>query len=114
MYDVGASLIISYAASRVSPQGHMLGQGGQYRGMGAVLYRTIPLFREIVDHCHSLLIESGFPGVLQILCPDQLPMDLSQEEEFEINQSALFVLEYALASVWMSWGIRPAVVIGHR
>jgi len=29
------------------------------------------------------------------------------------TQPALFVIEYALAKLWMSWGIKPATMIGH-
>ncbi len=29
------------------------------------------------------------------------------------TQPALFVIEYALATLWMSWGIKPAAMIGH-
>ncbi|KAI0322049.1 beta-ketoacyl synthase [Amylostereum chailletii] len=89
------------------------GQGSQYRGMGASFYRTIPLFREIVDECHSFLTTSGFPGVLQAIIPENMPGDMSQEEEFEVYQPAIFTLEYALARVWMSWGLSPVVVVGH-
>ena len=28
-------------------------------------------------------------------------------------QPALFVIEYALARLWMEWGIRPEAMIGH-
>src|SRR5690606_35280997 len=34
-------------------------------------------------------------------------------QETALTQSALFALEYALASLWMHWGIRPAAMIGH-
>ena len=30
-----------------------------------------------------------------------------------LTQPALFVIEYALAKLWMSWGIQPAAMIGH-
>jgi acyl transferase domain-containing protein len=30
-----------------------------------------------------------------------------------ITQPALFVIEYALAQLWLSWGIRPQALIGH-
>ncbi len=30
-----------------------------------------------------------------------------------IAQPALFVIEYALARLWMEWGIRPQAMIGH-
>ena len=29
------------------------------------------------------------------------------------TQPALFTLEYALAQLWLSWGVRPNVLIGH-
>ena len=28
-------------------------------------------------------------------------------------QPAIFALEYALAQLWMSWGIRPVAMVGH-
>jgi phthiocerol/phenolphthiocerol synthesis type-I polyketide synthase E len=34
-------------------------------------------------------------------------------EQTEATQPALFVIEYALAQLWMSWGIQPASMIGH-
>src|SRR6202042_1042858 len=29
------------------------------------------------------------------------------------TQPALFVIEYALATLWMSWGVQPSAFIGH-
>ena len=31
----------------------------------------------------------------------------------DITQPALFITEYALARLWMSWGVRPAAMVGH-
>ncbi|KAI0064076.1 ketoacyl-synt-domain-containing protein [Artomyces pyxidatus] len=89
------------------------GQGGQYLGMGATLYKTVPLVKEVVDECHSYLTAAGFPGVLQIIAPEGDKSGLSQLEEFEANQAAIFALEYALAKLWMSWGVTPELVVGH-
>ena len=31
----------------------------------------------------------------------------------EFTQAALFTVEYALANVWMSWGVKPVTMVGH-
>ncbi len=87
------------------------GQGGQYSGMSATLYNSVPSFRQIVDQCHEKLVSWGFPGILSIINPAEgSPVD----EDFRSFQSAVFVLEYALAAMWVSWGIKPDAVVGHR
>lgn len=90
------------------------GQGSQSLGMGQSLYRTSPLFRKVIDDCHSILITAGFPGVLPIIAAEGNSSGLTKLEEFEANQAAIFSLEYALAKMWISWGITPNVVVGHR
>jgi acyl transferase domain-containing protein len=83
------------------------GQGSQYAQMGQELYESEPLFRTEIDRCCELLQ----PGLdlrdrLFSSDPDSLvPTALAQP--------ALFVLEYALAQLWQSWGIRPEAMIGH-
>ena len=86
------------------------GQGGQYVGMGAGLYKTLPAFRQIVDKCHEKLVAWGFPGILSIINPAEGETD----GDFRAFQSAVFVLEYACAAMWKSWGIKPDAVAGHR
>lgn len=90
------------------------GQGGQYVGMGSALYRSVPLFRGIIDQCHSFLVKSGFAGILQFIAPDENRSILPEMEEAEVQQSAIFALEYALSQLWISWGVTPAIVVGHR
>ncbi|KAJ3549836.1 hypothetical protein NM688_g5137 [Phlebia brevispora] len=85
------------------------GQGGQYLGMGAELYRSSPLFRKTVDRCHELLVSWGLPGILEIINAQ----DMSPEDSVQAFQSAVFVLECALTTMWISWGIEPDAVVGH-
>ena len=90
------------------------GQGGQYIGMGSALYRSVPLFRGIIDQCHGFLVKSGFAGVLQFIAPDENRSILPEMEETEVQHSAIFALEYGLSQLWISWGVTPAIVVGHR
>ena len=86
------------------------GQGGQYAGMGSGLYNSNAAFRQTVDYCHEKLVAWGFPGIMDIIHPSSG----NQEDDFRAFQSAVFVLECALASMWASWGIYPDAVAGHR
>ncbi|KAI8970630.1 ketoacyl-synt-domain-containing protein [Trametes punicea] len=90
------------------------GQGSQYVGMGADLYQHIPPFARIVDDCHKRLVASNSPGILDIFRKDDRHIDGTFDPLlFRSLQAALFVLEYALARVWMAWGVQPCAVVGH-
>ncbi len=84
------------------------GQGSQYASMGRDLYETEAVFREECDRCWQLL-EARLPD----LKLNWLSLSDEQLNQTAIAQPALFVIEYALAKLWMSWGVRPTAAIGH-
>ncbi|GIP23198.1 type I polyketide synthase [Paenibacillus sp. J22TS3] len=94
------------------------GQGSQYPGMGAELYRENALFREELDKLAGKLAPKLGADIRHYLCPPtdetaKSGMDLSELNQTWLAQPALFALEYALAQVWISLGIKPAVMAGH-
>ncbi|MCB2261721.1 MAG: type I polyketide synthase [Candidatus Thiosymbion ectosymbiont of Robbea hypermnestra] len=92
------------------------GQGAQYVGMGRQFYDTQPTFRRILDQCDAILRPYDVP-LLDLLYPaggeDPKAPDSGLLNETRYTQPALFALEYALAKLWQSWGVTPAVVMGH-
>ncbi|MFH8990129.1 SDR family NAD(P)-dependent oxidoreductase [Streptomyces sp. NPDC017940] len=87
------------------------GQGSQYPGMGAAAYRQFPLFRQVVDECDALFAPHVQRSVRDLVLGRG--EDLHDIEQTRYTQPALFTLEYALARLWLSWGVKPTVLIGH-
>ncbi|HEY9405351.1 MAG TPA: SDR family NAD(P)-dependent oxidoreductase [Pyrinomonadaceae bacterium] len=91
------------------------GQGCQYPGMGRQLYDDEPVFREIVDRLAMSLDRKLKVPLLRVLFPEagSSPAEPNLLNDTAYTQPALFVLEYALAELWRSWGVTPDVVAGH-
>ena len=85
------------------------GQGAQHVGMARGLYDSEPVFARHFDECAA-----GFS--------DELGVDLRAEifngtarnlERTDRTQPALFTVEYALAKLIETYGVRPAALAGH-
>jgi len=91
------------------------GQGTQYVGMGQGLYESEPVFREHFDRCCDLLKPQMGIDLRQVLYPSANEVDIMSQklQQTAIAQPAIFILEYALAQLWLAWGIKPKAMIGH-
>ncbi len=91
------------------------GQGSQYVNMGLELYQKEPVFRKHIDWCSEYLRPHLGLGLRDILypAPDGTEGAAEQLSQTWITQPALFVIEYALAQMWLSWGIQPQAMVGH-
>ena len=89
------------------------GQGVQYPNMARGLYESEPVFREWLDRCAEIL--APHLDLREILYPDDPESETAADrlKQTAMTQPALFAVEYALARLWMSWGIQPKAMIGH-
>ena len=87
------------------------GQGAQWAGMAAQLYRTHSVFRNAMDRCHALAQPHLEHGLLEVIFAREGGDALVNRTDY--TQPALFAVEYALAELLKSWGISPDAVIGH-
>ncbi|WP_395397392.1 SDR family NAD(P)-dependent oxidoreductase [Novosphingobium sp. BL-8A] len=91
------------------------GGGPQHVDMARGLYETEPVFRAEIDRGLALATRIGAPDLRRWLFPSE-PDRAHAAEELErpsIALPALFIVQTALARLWMSLGVQPAAMIGH-
>lgn len=91
------------------------GQGTQYVDMAWELDQCEALFREQLDECCALLRPHTAFDLRALLYPVEAARAQASEvlTSTDVTQPALFAIEYALARLWMRWGIKPRAMIGH-
>jgi phthiocerol/phenolphthiocerol synthesis type-I polyketide synthase E len=90
------------------------GQGSQTLLMGKELYERESTFRETLDACFALLAQfmDRDPRSLTHLSAATTESERLLHNT-EYAQPLLFAFEYALAQLWISWGVNPDLMIGH-
>lgn len=91
------------------------GQGAQYVDMARGLYEGEPTFRATFNRCADLFARHVGRDLRAVVYPAEGDRDeaAARLKETALTQPALFAVEYALASVWTSWGVQPAAMAGH-
>ncbi|MBW4636667.1 MAG: acyltransferase domain-containing protein [Gloeocapsa sp. UFS-A4-WI-NPMV-4B04] len=110
------------------------GLGTHYANMARELYQVEPTFREHCDRCCALFQPLLGVDLRDVIYPDSLEVTAKSGIDFRkmlgrdaaqpdaatqklnqtyLTQPALFVIEYALAQLWRSWGITPVAMIGY-
>ena len=85
------------------------GQGAQYAQMTQGLYATESVFQEALDECALLLLPKLGQDIRTLIFSD----DAEALRQTAITQPVLFAVEYALAQLWINWGIQPKALVGH-
>ena len=109
------SLLQGWVADKPPVTFMFSGQGSQYAGMAADLYRDEAVFRQAADTCLAILAEHLTLDMADLLFADNTDNAATNQllAQTEITQPALFTIEYAMAKQLMYWGIEPDVMIGH-
>jgi amino acid adenylation domain-containing protein len=116
LHDPASEIIIGNQELSDVPVTFMFpGSGAQYPNMGLDLYHAEPEFKKTIDDCCELLQPHLGFDLRDYLYPTngRLEEATAQLRRVAVAFPALFVTEYALAKLWMSWGFKPHAVIGH-
>ncbi len=92
------------------------GGGAQYPNMGRDLYHSEPVYRQEIDNClklSKLFLKADLRSLMYPPEGADLEAVSLELQKPSLALPALFMTEYALAKLWMSWGIEPSAMTGH-
>lgn len=91
------------------------GGGAQYASMARDLYQTEPVFRGWMDRGLDHMAKATGEDLRALWLPAEADRKAADERLLKpsIQLPLLMITEYALAQLWISWGVQPAALIGH-
>ena len=90
------------------------GQGTQHVHMGQEVYDAEPVYREHFDRCCEIFrAQSGTDLREIVFAATNVEEATRQLQATALAQPAIFATEYALAQLWISWGLEPKGMLGH-
>ncbi len=91
------------------------GGGAQYAGMARDLYATEPVFRDWMDRGLAHMAKASGEDLRALWLPEAEGLKAADARLLKpsLQLPLLMITEYALAQLWISWGVQPAALIGH-
>ncbi|MCP5074182.1 MAG: SDR family NAD(P)-dependent oxidoreductase [Rhodobacteraceae bacterium] len=92
------------------------GGGAQYAGMARDLYETEPVFAEWMDKGLEILAPKLDYDIRALWLPEGEEAAAEADEKLKqpsVQLPLIMICEYALAQLWIGWGVRPSVLVGH-
>ncbi|WP_439111427.1 type I polyketide synthase [Lentibacter sp.] len=91
------------------------GGGAQYAGMAHDLYETEPVFAEWMDRGLDILTPRLDYDLRALWLPEAEVRAEAEEtlKKPSVQLPLIMIVEYALAQLWMSWGVKPDLLVGH-
>ncbi len=91
------------------------GGGAQYAGMAHDLYETEPVFAEWMDRGLEVLQAKIDYDIRALWLPEPGQEDAANEKlkTPSVQLPLIMIVEYALAQLWISWGVKPSALTGH-
>ncbi|MEW1659018.1 beta-ketoacyl synthase N-terminal-like domain-containing protein [Streptomyces sp. NPDC093707] len=86
------------------------GQGAQWIGMAAELYRDAPVFRDKLHECAAAVEPHVDFSLVDVVRGTDGGGSL---DRVDVVQPALWAMMVSLAALWRSYGIEPGAVVGH-
>lgn len=91
------------------------GGGAQYTHMARDLYETEPVFAEWMDRgLDHLQAQLDYDiRALWLPEPGEKMAAETKLKQPSVQLPLIMIVEFALAQLWMSWGVKPAALVGH-